>query len=200
MCETILLDGDDFQGRKAAVFKEDANDKKNYPKGADWNKNNLDSKSLSTGIAGRKFALDRKGEYNNRVIHWPYLRLAEVYLAYAEALNECGRTSEAYQYINAVRARVGLPGLVLKGKLDEKTEFREAVLRERVCEFVWEENRFFDLIRWKRESDLQNICMELMCIVIKLPKNINLIFRSCRKEYGKSREDFLQMVFECISG
>ena len=168
LCETILLDGDDFQGRKAEVFKEDANDKKNYPKGADWNKNNLDSKSLSTGIAGRKFALDRKGEYNNRVIHWPYLRLAEVYLAYAEALNECGRTSEAYQYINAVRARVGLPGLVLKGKLDEKTEFREAVLRE------------------------QNICMELMCIVIKLPKNINLIFRSCRKEHGKSREDFLQ--------
>ena len=153
LCETILLDGDDFQGRKAEVFKEDANDKKNYPKGADWNKNNLDSKSLSTGIAGRKFALDRKGEYNNRVIHWPYLRLAEVYLAYAEALNECGRTSEAYQYINAVRARVGLPGLVLKGKLDEKTEFREAVLRERACEFVWEENRFFDLIRWKRESD-----------------------------------------------
>ena len=79
--------------------------------------------------------------------------MAEVYLAYAEALNECGRTSEAYQYINAVRARVGLPGLVLKGKLDEKTEFREAVLRERACEFVWEENRFFDLIRWKRESD-----------------------------------------------
>ena len=153
LCETILLDGDDFQGRKAEVFKEDANDKKNYPKGADWNKNNLNSKSLSTGIAGRKFALDRKGEYNNRVIHWPYLRLAEVYLAYAEALNECGRTSEAYQYINAVRARVGLPGLVLKGKLDEKTEFREAVLRERACEFVWEENRFFDLIRWKRESD-----------------------------------------------
>ena len=31
-----------------------------------------------------------------------------------------GVPSEAYQYINAVRARVGLPGLVLKGKLDEK--------------------------------------------------------------------------------
>ena len=154
LCETILLDGDDFQGRKAQVFKEDATDKKNYPKGADWNlKDYLDSKSLSTGIAGRKFALDRKGEYKDRVIHWPYLRLAEVYLAYAEALNECGRTGEAYQYINEVRKRVGLPGLALKGERDEKTEFREAVLRERACEFVWEENRFFDLIRWKRESD-----------------------------------------------
>ena len=116
--------------------------------------------------------------------------MAEVYLAYAEALNECGRTSEAYQYINAVRARVGLPGLVLKGKLDEKTEFREAVLRERACEFVWEENRFFDLIRGKRESDFTKHLHGINAI--KLPKNINLIFRSCRKEHGKSREDFLQ--------
>lgn len=32
LCETILLDGDDFQGRKAEVFKEDANDKRIIPK------------------------------------------------------------------------------------------------------------------------------------------------------------------------
>lgn len=154
LCETILLDGDDFQGRKAKVYKVDSKDKENYPKGADWGlKGYLDSQSLATGIAGRKFALDRKGEYTNRVIHWPYLRLAEIYLAYAEALNECNRTDEAYQYINAIRKRVGLPELILKGEKDVKTEFREAVLRERACEFVWEENRFFDLIRWKREAD-----------------------------------------------
>lgn len=155
LCETILLDGDDFQGRKAAVYQEKNGDKTNYPSGSDWgtDASKLGGKSLMTGIAGRKFALDRAGEYKDRVIHWPYLRLAEVYLAYAEALNECGRTSEAYPYINAVRARVELPQLVLKGEQDEKTEFREAVLRERACEFVWEENRFFDLIRWKREAD-----------------------------------------------
>ena len=29
---------------------------------------------------------------------WPYLRLPEIYLSYAEALNEVGRTSDAYQY------------------------------------------------------------------------------------------------------
>ena len=32
-------------------------------------------------------------------------------------------------------------------------QFREAVLRERACEFGYEEVRFFDLIRWKREAD-----------------------------------------------
>ncbi len=41
---------------------------------------------------------------------WPYLRLPEIYLSYAEALNEVGRTSDAYQYVNYVRARVRLPG------------------------------------------------------------------------------------------
>ena len=39
-----------------------------------------------------------------------------------------------------------LPGL--KKGLGQK-EFREALLRERACEFGYEEVRFFDLIRWK---------------------------------------------------
>lgn len=155
LCETILLDGDDFHGEKADVVKEYSKDKENYPKGKHWQiaSVSLDNNSLNNGIAVRKFALDRTNEYKNRVIQWSYLRLAEIYLSYAEALNECGRTGEAYQYINAVRNRVGLPGLVLEGKQDEKTEFREAILRERACEFAWEEVRFFDLIRWKREAD-----------------------------------------------
>ncbi|MDC2621923.1 RagB/SusD family nutrient uptake outer membrane protein [Bacteroides ovatus] len=150
LCETILLDGDKFGDHNAEVFQAKKGDK-NYPKGKDWNlKNYLDSKSLATGIALRKFVLDRQGEYKGRITHWPYLRLAEIYLSYAEALNECDRTDEAYPYINAVRNRVGLDDL--KGGLDKKA-FREAILRERACEFGWEEVRFFDLIRWKRAED-----------------------------------------------
>ena len=33
-----------------------------------------------------------------------------------------------------------------------KEQFRAAVLRERACEFGFEEVRFFDLIRWKMED------------------------------------------------
>ncbi len=154
LCETILLDGDDFQGEKAQVYQAKPGDTKNYPKGKHWGLSSyLDSKSLATGIAVRKFAGDRNSEYKQFPLQWPYLRLAELYLSYAEALNECNRTGEAYQYINAVRHRVGLDDLQLKGEQDEKTEFREAVLRERACEFAWEEVRFFDMIRWKREAD-----------------------------------------------
>ncbi|MDD2284889.1 MAG: RagB/SusD family nutrient uptake outer membrane protein [Paludibacter sp.] len=153
LCETILLDGDKFGSSTADVCKEKSSDKINYPKGADWGKSGvLDNTSLSTGIAARKFVLDRQGEYKNSLIHWPYLRLAEIYLSYAEALNEVhkGPNALAYQYVNEVRARVGLGGL--KQGLNQQ-EFREAVLRERACEFGYEEVRFFDLIRWKREAD-----------------------------------------------
>lgn len=151
--ETIIMDGDDFQGTKAEVFQEDPNDKVNYPKGKHWLANNVTGGSTKTGIACRKFGLDRKGEFKNRIFHWPLLRLAEIYLSHAEALNEVGHADalghDAYYYIDAVRARVGLNGLQ-KGLTKE--EFREAVLRERACEFGWEEVRFFDLIRWKRED------------------------------------------------
>ena len=151
LTETILLDGDKFGSGVADIRKQKADDKKNYPKGADFGKKNvLDGKSMATGLPARKFVLDRQGEYKNRVIHWPYLRLAEVYLSYAEALNEVGRTADAYDYVNKVRARVGLGAL--KSGLT-KEQFREAVLRERACEFGYEEVRFFDLIRWKREAD-----------------------------------------------
>lgn len=151
LTETILLDGDKFGSGVADIRKQKADDKKNYPKGADVGKKNvLDGKSMATGLPARKFVLDRQGEYKNRVIHWPYLRLAEVYLSYAEALNEVGRTNDAYDYVNKVRARVGLGAL--KSGLT-KEQFREAVLRERACEFGYEEVRFFDLIRWKREAD-----------------------------------------------
>lgn len=152
LSETILLDGDQFGDHKAEVFRKKGNDS-NYPQGKDWNlKNLLDSKSLATGIALRKFVLDRQGEYKSQIIHWPYLRLAEVYLSYAEALNMCNRTEDAYFYLDEVRKRVGMEGLqILKPNLS-KEEFTELVLRERACEFGWEEVRFFDLIRWKRED------------------------------------------------
>lgn len=153
--ETIIMDGDKFQGGKAEVFQAKPGDETNYPKGKNWLATKVTGGSTKTGIACRKFGLDRGGEYNNRIIHWPLLRLAEIYLSHAEALNEVGHEDalghDAYYYIDAVRARVGLNGLP-KGL--SKEEFREAVLRERACEFGWEEVRFFDLIRWKREDIL----------------------------------------------
>lgn len=149
--ETILVDGDLFGGVPAEINKAKPDDKVNYPQGKHWAfKNILDNPSLSSGLPLRKFVLDRQGEYRNRVTHWPYLRMAEIYLSYAEILNELDKKTEALNYINAVRNRVGLSGL--KNSLS-KEQLRERILRERACEFGWEHVRFFDLIRWKRDAD-----------------------------------------------
>lgn len=149
--ETFILDGDIFQGRTAEVTQTKTDDPTNYPKGRDWGVGQVAAKSLLTGIACRKWGLDRAGEYNGHIIQWPHLRIAEIYLSYAEALNEYnqGPNELAYQYVDKVRARVGMKGL--KKGLNQE-EFREALLRERACEFGYEEVRFFDLIRWKKSE------------------------------------------------
>lgn len=107
-----------------------------------------------TGFLMKKFILEMEEERKNRPIQWPYLRLAEVMLSYAEALNEVNGapTSEAYRLVNEVRARVGLKPL--EADLSQEA-FRECLLKERVCELGFEEVRWFDLIRWVRVDDFR---------------------------------------------
>lgn len=150
--ETFILDGDIYQGRNVEVTQKYPKDPDNYPEGKDWGKGKLPVKSLLTGLACRKWGLDRGGEYNGHIIQWPHLRIAEIYLSYAEALNEYnnGPTPLAYDMVDMVRARVGLKGIKECYGAMTQEEFREALLRERACEFGYEEVRFFDLIRWKK--------------------------------------------------
>ncbi len=84
------------------------------------------------------------------------LRLADVYLMRAEALNELqGPSGEAYSMINAIRARArnrnGNPTDFPQdlGGLN-KDEFRDAVLLERAVELGFEGHQWFDLVRTKR--------------------------------------------------
>jgi SusD family. len=73
-------------------------------------------------------------------------RLADAYLAYAEALNESQPGhADILKYINLVRERAGIPGLT-SGTQDE---IREAIRRERRVELNCEGIRFHDLRRWK---------------------------------------------------
>lgn len=79
--------------------------------------------------------------------HWCLMRLPEVLLNAAEAYNEAdgGPSAKAYSWANAVRERVGLCPLP-EGLTKE--EFRKALIRERDCEFGFEEVRWFDMVRW----------------------------------------------------
>ncbi|WP_225553014.1 RagB/SusD family nutrient uptake outer membrane protein [Sphingobacterium bovistauri] len=96
---------------------------------------------------------------------WPEIRLAELYLSYAEALNEVnGGSAEAISYIDKVRERAGLNGVVSSWtnfsksptKYQSKDGLREIIQRERSIELAFEGQRFWDLRRWKLSSEYLN--------------------------------------------
>ena len=81
-------------------------------------------------------------------------RLAEAYLNYAEALNEAqGPVAEAYNAVNIIRSRSGMPDLP-EGLTQE--EFRERIRNERSVELAYEEHRLWDLRRWLKAYDVLN--------------------------------------------
>lgn len=82
--------------------------------------------------------------------NWPYnyieMRLADTYLMEAEALiRGGGDAAKAASYLNAVRARVGLPPVA--ATLDN-------ILKERRLELATEGSRFFDLIRFGKATEV----------------------------------------------
>lgn len=94
-------------------------------------------------------------EYAKKYPHWVWLSLSEMYLNYAEALVQAdGNLTEAIKYVDAVRARVGMKGLVEcnpgKNLTTDKEALLEEILRERACELDLQDSRYFDMIRYKR--------------------------------------------------
>lgn len=79
----------------------------------------------------------------------PIIRYAEVLLIYAEASNELNRSpsAEAYQAIDAVRQRSGVPRLQDIAPGLSADNFRDTVFQERRKELVYEYQRWFDLVR-----------------------------------------------------
>ena len=76
------------------------------------------------------------------------IRYADVLLLYAEALNEMGKTSEAYAYVDLVRQRANMEPLSTAQPGLSKDQFLEQLKHERVVELSGEVVRFFDLKRW----------------------------------------------------
>ncbi|WP_278251878.1 RagB/SusD family nutrient uptake outer membrane protein [Sabulibacter ruber] len=80
--------------------------------------------------------------------NWRYIRYADVLLMYAECLNAVGRTQDAYQYVDRVRQRVGLPRLTDAKPGMSQSEFLAQIKHERITELAGEGHRWNDLARW----------------------------------------------------
>jgi hypothetical protein len=90
----------------------------------------------------------------NDGVDWIEIRYAEVMMNMAEAANEIGQTTEAYDVLKAIRARAGIDagGSGLYGLQPgmSKEAMRKAIMDERFIEFALEQKRFWDLRRMRR--------------------------------------------------
>lgn len=92
---------------------------------------------------------------------WPEVRMADLYLLYAEAENEVtGGSAVAITYLDKVRARAGLQGVVASWtafssnptKYTTQAGLRDIIHRERTIELMFEGQRLWDLKRWKEAA------------------------------------------------
>ena len=110
-----------------------------------------------------------------------YLQTAEIYLNYAEALNEAqGPVAAAYDAVNTIRARSGMPALP-NGL--SKDEFRERVRKERGVEFAFEGHRWWDIRRWLIAEDVNQGDFYGLKIYKNVPATDPLTFRYERFVY-----------------
>lgn len=89
---------------------------------------------------------------------WPLFRYADVILMLAEANMYKGNTSTAIQYLDMVRARVGMPGYAISSAnpayAAKFPTLKLAILHERRSELCFEHHRLFDLVRYFSINDL----------------------------------------------
>ncbi|GAA0549138.1 SusD-like starch-binding protein associating with outer membrane [Chitinophaga japonensis] len=84
------------------------------------------------------------------------LRLADIILLKAEALNELGRTGEAATELNAIRGRVNLPATTAA----TQEAMQLAIEKERRLELAQEAQRWDDLRRYGRAETVMNNLQE----------------------------------------
>lgn len=151
--ETLWVNGDSYRGRKTEI----------YAGGQEtWEGTSATmEKSTYNGYGLRKFCLDQDKELFAHYYQCPLLRLPEIYLNIAEAMNQLDIANQkdkfgrdAYDYINLVRNRVNMPDLD-KEKYPQGEALLNAILHERAVEFGFEEVRYFDINRHKRKDLLE---------------------------------------------
>ena len=109
-----------------------------------------------TGYYVRKYLPEEvKDKTSNTAYHnWIFIRLAEMHLNYAEAINEAADSEAnrqlAYAAVNQVRNRSGVVNL--PSGLNQQ-QLRERIWNERAIELSFEEHRWWDARRWGKAKD-----------------------------------------------
>jgi hypothetical protein len=105
--------------------------------------------------------------------NFPIIRYAEVLLIFAEATNELNNapTTQAYWAIDEVRKRAGIARLQDVAPNLSADQFRDSVFQERRKEFVYEHQRWFDLVR--RGADYYVSTLKAAGKTLAAPKHLH---------------------------
>jgi hypothetical protein len=92
-------------------------------------------------------------QYSHQQYCYPLMRLADLYLQYAEACAEYQGSldAKAQDYLSKLRTRAGLTMNYFTGKSGDALV--QAVRRERMIELAFESQWYFDLRRWKTAEE-----------------------------------------------
>lgn len=119
------------------------------------------SRSTRTSYYLRKFMGDFENEntYDATVHDWVEFRYAEIMLGFAEAQNEYeGPDQEVYQVLKDLRERAGIEegsdGMYGLKQNMTRDEMREVIHNERRIEMAFEEQRYWDIRRWKKAEEV----------------------------------------------
>lgn len=148
--ENLVVNGDKWQGRKAEVY---TGGREGFGTGS-----NVGQKT-QFGYGFRKFLRDKHNEMHNKPYSCPLIRMPEIYLGMAEVMNQLGQASvkdefgmDAYDYLNLVHTRAGLPEVV-NGEVISGESFLNYLLDERAREFGQEDIRYHDMRRYRKGAE-----------------------------------------------
>lgn len=158
--ETLVVNGDKWQGRTAEVYKKG---REGYPSSVSgW------GQKSEYGYGFRKFIRDKHNEMNNKPYSCPLIRIPEIYLSLAEVMNHLGKATtkdefgyDAYDYLNMVHTRAGMPE-VTADKVAAGDDLWSYLMDERAREFGQEEVRYFDMIRYKKGAEWAARSLEIL--------------------------------------
>ncbi len=107
---------------------------------------------------------------------YPWFRLAEMYLNYAECAYKTGNEALCRQYINKIRSRAGMPEVTESGE-----SLWDRLVNERRVELAFEAFRYFDVRRWKTAPFYENIpIIGMRTMILQNGTSTETIYRVAR--------------------
>lgn len=157
-----------------------------------------------SGYVNQKYSAYDYGTYRSSGTespNWPQIRLAEVYLIYAEAIFEINGaiTDEQLDFsVNNLRGRAGLPAITNEflntNGMDMQTELR----RERAIELFAENTRYNDLKRWGIAEEELNVDICGSVIEGTNYEDNAALFRESAYPYGLKSVETAKGMLECL--